>query len=48
MISRYDAGLTTLDESSLAVSDVNGDGEVNIADALMIARLDAGLINSLN
>ena len=36
-----------LDEGQLAVSDVNGDGEVNIADALMISRFDAGLIDKL-
>ncbi len=32
-------------ESQLALSDVNDDGEVNIADALMISRFDAGLID---
>ena len=47
MISRYDAGLITLDNTQISVSDVNNDGSVNIADALMIARYDAGLINSL-
>lgn len=47
MISRYDAGLINLDEKQLALSDVNKDGEVDIADALMISRFDAGLIDSL-
>ena len=47
MISRYDAGLITLDNTQIAVSDVNSDGSADIADALMIARYDAGLINGL-
>lgn len=48
MISRYDAGLITLDDAKVAVSDVNNDGSADIADALKIARFDAGLINSLS
>ena len=48
MISRYDAGLITLDDAKVAVSDVNNDGSADIADALKIARFDAGLIDSLS
>ena len=47
MISRYDAGLITLDSTQISVSDVNSDGSADIADALMIARYDAGLIERL-
>lgn len=47
MISRYDAGLITLDSTQISVSDVNGDDSADIADALMIARYDAGLIDKL-
>ena len=48
MIARYDAKLTTLNDTQLSVSDVNGDSKVNIADALKIARFDAKLIDSLD
>ena len=47
MIARYDAKLTTLNDTQLSVSDVNGDSKVNIADALKIARYDAKLIDKL-
>lgn len=47
MISRYDAGLITLDSTQISVSDVNSDGSADIADALMIARYDSGLITDL-
>ena len=48
MISRYDAGLITLDYAKVVMSDVNNDGSADIADALKIARYDAGLIDSLS
>ena len=48
MISRYDAGLITLDTTQISVSDVNSDSSTDIADALMIARYDAGLIDKLS
>lgn len=44
LISRYDAGLASLDAEQLAAGDVNKDNKVNIADALLISRYDAGLI----
>ena len=34
-----------MNEKQLFVGDVDGDGEVNIADALMISRYDAGLLD---
>ena len=43
MIAKYDAGLISLDDIGTAVSDVTGDGSADIADALMVARYDAGL-----
>ena len=47
MIARYDAELIQLDETQILLSDVNKDDSVDIADALMIARYDAGLTDKL-
>ena len=45
MVSEYDAGLkTAADSPGFFACDVNGNGVVDIFDALMISEYDAGLV----
>ena len=42
-IARYVVGLAEIDESRKYLADVNGDGKITIADAILLARNIVGL-----
>ena len=48
MVLRHDANIIKLDDSQLKAADVNDDGKVDVLDAVMILRYEAGIIKSFN
>ncbi len=45
LIQKHVAGLATLDEVAVGVSDVTADGNVNVKDATLIQKFVAGIVN---
>lgn len=45
LIQKHTAGLVTLDEAAVSVSDVTADGKVNVKDATLIQKFVAGIVD---